>query len=143
MGELHQRLNDYADGLPEELWQSALTVDAEVPLAHLDRRVVSELERLEPLGEQNPEPVLASHGVQVRGDIRRLGSRGKHLSFFARQGESAFRVIGFNLGERKGELAAVADNGSLAYTPTLSTFRSSTPEVELKLCDFRATSAEG
>jgi len=139
IGELHDRLNEYAQGLPGELWQPALRVDAEVPLAHLDRRVVGELQRLEPVGERNPEPVLASHGVEVRGEIRRLGARGKHLSFFARQGRSALRVIGFNLGERKGELAAVADNVSLAYTPTLSTFRSSTPEVELKLCDFRPT----
>ncbi|MCK4300537.1 MAG: hypothetical protein KAX80_13425, partial [Planctomycetes bacterium] len=129
----------HAHGLPEELWQPALVLEAEVPLTYLNREAVTELERLEPLGEQNPEPVLASHGVEVGGDIRRLGSRGKHLSFYARQGRSAFRVIGFNLGERKGELAAVAGNVSLAYTPTLSTFRSSLPEVELKLCDFRPT----
>ena len=137
--ELHHRLIEHAHGLPEELWQPALVLEAEVPLTYLNREAVTELERLEPLGEQNPEPVLASHGVEVGGDIRRLGSRGKHLSFYARQGRSAFRVIGFNLGERAGELAALDGPFAIAYTPTLSTFRSSSPEVELKLCDFRPT----
>ena len=139
--ELRRRLNEEARGLPPELWQPAVVVEAELPLAYLTRDVVAELERLEPLGEQNPEPVLATHGVEVGGDIRRLGSGGKHLSFYARQGGGALRVIGFGLGERAGELAALGGPLSIAYTPTLSTFRSSPPEVELKLCDFRPTPA--
>ena len=144
--QLHHRLNEFAAELPTALWQPTLVVDAEVPLTSLSRAAVAELARLEPLGEQNREPILATHGVQVTSDIRRLGSRGKHLSFYARQGERALRVIGFNLGERAAELAALASGRpagggpgpvSLAYTPTLSTFRSSEPTVELKLHDFR------
>lgn len=141
--ELRRRLNQFADELPARLWQPTLTAEAEVPLSMLTREVVAELALLEPLGEQNPQPVLISHRVEVLGDIRRLGSRGKHLSFYARQGERALRVIGFNLGERAAELAALRSARpaggavSLAYTPALSTFRSGEPEVELKLHDFR------
>ena len=137
LGELEQRLNDYARQLPEELWQPALPVDAEVALSHLNRGVVTELERLEPLGEENPDPVLVSHGVAVAGEIRRLGSRGKHLSFYARQGNSSARVIGFNLGERATELARLGGLCSLAYTPRLNAFEGAEPTVELELRDFR------
>jgi single-stranded-DNA-specific exonuclease len=137
LGELQQRLNEYALRLPEELWQPALRVDAEVALSHLNRGVVTELERLEPLGEENPDPVLVSHGVAVAGEVRRLGPRGKHLNFYARQGNCSVRVIGFNLGERAGELAKMRGSCSLAYTPRVNAYAGAEPTVELELLDFR------
>jgi len=142
LGELEERLNAYARQLPEELWQPALAVDAEVAFSHLNRGVVAELERLEPLGEENPDPVLVSHRVAIAGEIRRLGSRGKHLSFYARQGNHSARVIGFNLGERAGELAKLGGCCSLAYTPRLNAFADAEPTVELELRDFHPP-AEG
>jgi len=134
--ELRRRLNDLARGLPEELWEPTLAVDAEVLLFSLNTQAIKELERLEPLGEQNPPPVLISHDVRVAGDIRRLGSSGRHLSFYARQGNAVLRVIGFDLGDRADELARLRGACSIAYTPKLSTFNSPEPVVELELLDF-------
>ncbi len=141
--ELRERLEALTGDLPEGLWQPSLSVDAEVVLGQLNVAVVRELERLEPLGEGNPPPVLASHDVEVAGEVRRLGREGKHLSFYANQGGSALRVIAFGMGERAAELTQIRHGCSLAYTPKLSTFRRSEPEVELHLKDFQPSPGEG
>ncbi|HOT90682.1 MAG TPA: single-stranded-DNA-specific exonuclease RecJ [Anaerolineae bacterium] len=55
-----------------------LYVDAEVPLASLSWEVYDALQRLEPFGYGNAEPLLVSRRVQVL-DARTVGAEGRHL----------------------------------------------------------------
>ena len=140
---LREHLGDFARLFSEEVRRSlsdedlvpVLSVDAEVSLAQVTAELVDELQRLAPFGKGNPAPVVAAQGVLVGGEPRRIGRQGKHLSFYARQGQRAFRVVAFGMGE----LATALDGNTpidLAFTPQLNTFRGKRA-VELVARDIR------
>jgi single-stranded-DNA-specific exonuclease len=103
-------------GRPERL----LTIDATADLKEVDFSLLDWLERMEPFGRGNREPVLAVRGVVV-GGIRVL--REKHLRFDVADGGERRECIGFHLSERRAELAAADGDISLAVTATRNIFR--------------------
>jgi len=140
---LREHLGDFARLFSEEVRRClsdedlvpVLSVDAEVSLAEVTAELADELQRLAPFGKGNPAPVVAAQGVLVGGEPRRIGRKGKHLSFYARQGQHAFRVVAFGMGE----LAAALDGNTpidLAFTPQINTFRGKRA-VELVARDIR------
>jgi single-stranded-DNA-specific exonuclease len=119
---------------PEDLLPR-LQVDAEVFLDAMSTGFARELERLKPYGQHAPEPVLVARDCQLAGRCRRVGSSGKHLSFYASQGGSSFRCIAFGLGE----LAERMQRGGafhLAFTPTIDTY-TGRGDVELRVKDVQ------
>jgi len=124
------------DTLPPEARVPELVLDAEIDLRDLDAGVAAGLERLEPFGAGNPEPVLALRGVEVVGRPRRMGQRNEHVSFHLGKGGQALRCIAFRRAE---ELMPLLESGVLldaALTPQRNTFRGAT-EVEGLLRDLR------
>jgi len=114
-----------------------LDLDAEAALADISPLVVDELSRLGPFGTGNPTPLFAARNLTLAGNPQLVGSRREHLSFLARQGDTALRVIAFSkagwlneLRERKGERFA------LAFEPILNTFNRRR-EVELRAMDIQ------
>ena len=61
-------------GLSEEQLTPKLYLDAAVPFCHVTEQLVSELSLLEPFGNGNTKPVLATSNVTVCG-IRRIGKQ--------------------------------------------------------------------
>ncbi|MCE9579290.1 MAG: single-stranded-DNA-specific exonuclease RecJ, partial [Deltaproteobacteria bacterium] len=108
---------------------AAPVADAEVGLAELDERLVTELVGLGPFGQANAAPRLVARGVRVRAS-RRVGD-GSHLKLDvvdARTGVSR-GAIGFGFGDRDPGIGAIVD---LAFTPTVSEWNGSR-RVELEL----------
>ncbi|KAB8142588.1 single-stranded-DNA-specific exonuclease RecJ [Chloroflexia bacterium SDU3-3] len=100
LGELSQRLNDYADEhLPDDMLQPALEIDAEVPLAALSWDLLSQLGKLEPFGVGNPQPVLMSSRVRAVSTAR-PGRASAHLKLRLDDGAGgpSFDAIAFRLG---------------------------------------------
>ncbi|MBF0272282.1 MAG: single-stranded-DNA-specific exonuclease RecJ [Magnetococcales bacterium] len=62
------------EGNPPELFQPVLRVDGECPLGDVDLELVGRLERLQPFGRGNPEPVWVARNVRVL-DPRVLNER--------------------------------------------------------------------
>ncbi|MBF0612425.1 MAG: single-stranded-DNA-specific exonuclease RecJ [Magnetococcales bacterium] len=50
---------------PAETFWPLLTVDSEISLAQADRRLVEHIQRFQPFGMGNPEPIFVLHGVKV------------------------------------------------------------------------------
>ncbi len=65
----------------------------------------AELDRLEPFGEGNPEPLFALRGVQVES-ARPVGAEGRHLAMSLRLGAQRLRAFGPRLGHRLEALRA-------------------------------------
>lgn len=82
--------------LPEDRFLPRLEVDAELGLADVDRDIAAQLAVLEPFGEGNPRPLLASRGVFMQGR-RRVGATGDHLKFEAYDGLASIPAIAFRL----------------------------------------------
>jgi single-stranded-DNA-specific exonuclease len=122
--------------LPDDARVPELVVDADVALPDLDLAVAAGLERLEPFGAGNPEPVLAVRDVQVVGSPRRMGRDLDHVAFHVGERGRALRCIAFR---RAAELAPLLEPGTrvdVALTPQRNTFRGAT-DVEGLVRDLR------
>jgi len=90
-----------------------LLIDTVIPLEEVDWAIHALLAQLEPCGARNPQPVLASQGVQVR-EQRAIGNEQQHLKLTVRDGRGvAWDAIAFRRGDLVGQVPDCVD---VAYT---------------------------
>jgi len=116
-----------------------MDVDAAVALADLRFPLLQELERLEPFGTGNPEPLFMSRGLSV---LEKQVVGDNHLKLLVRQnGSIPFDSIGF----RMGGLAKALDAGNrridVVFRPELNEWKGSI-RIQLRLCDVRVGEEE-
>lgn len=76
-----------------------LDIDLEVDIHALDRKLVDELQMLEPCGTGNRQPVLMARNVHI-SEYRTVGKDGRHLKLrLSRASQPPLDAIGFRLGE--------------------------------------------
>src|SRR6266481_2945710 len=140
--ELKLRLDTFARGrlTPEDLLPE-LKIDADITLKDVTPQLLENLRQLEPFGQGNPEPVFASHGVNLVFPPRVI--KDKHIKFRVNQtlpegcGSYNYEAIGWRMAERlAGESYMPGDRLDLAFTVTVNNH----PDfggLELVLEDFR------
>ncbi|MCX5695590.1 MAG: single-stranded-DNA-specific exonuclease RecJ [Candidatus Omnitrophica bacterium] len=97
----------------EDLMPS-LDIDMELNLADLNEDLVRELERLEPFGAGNPEPLFYTRGLKLKGQPQSLARQ--TLKFWVSDGKSSFQVIGFGMNGLRSSLIA-AKSLDMVYVP--------------------------
>jgi len=122
--------------LTEHGLRPTLSIDVEAPLASVTRTLVREMDQLEPFGQENPQPLLSSNGLNVVGQVRRMGAQGRHLSFRVRQGRAAMRAVAFGMGDLAETLDRLDGPCDLAYVPQINSWRGR-DDVELMVKDIR------
>jgi single-stranded-DNA-specific exonuclease len=85
-------------------YRPLLSIDAEIRLEEVDDALLDFIERLEPFGEGNPQPVFCARAVQVVGEPVVVGKERQHLRMTVRQGGSILSAIGFGMGRRRAEV---------------------------------------
>ena len=115
----------------------ALGIDAEVTLDSVNEGLAGEIERLMPFGHGNREPILAAVDVSIAGKPRRVGSEGRHLSLFVRQGATSFRAIAFGMGELIDQLEAQKDGWAIAFVPKINEWNGKR-NLELEIKDIQS-----
>jgi single-stranded-DNA-specific exonuclease len=92
-----------------------LSIDAEIRLEEVDDALWAFIERLEPFGEGNPQPLFLTRAVEVVGEPTLVGKEQQHLRMTVRQGSALLSTIGFGMGRRLPEVK----QGSLdlVYSP--------------------------
>jgi single-stranded-DNA-specific exonuclease len=122
---LRERLADYAaTHLQGEMLQRKRLADALVPLNVVTREALDALAALEPVGEGNPEPALATLGVRILA-LRAVGEGGKHVRMEVSDGVLSVPAIAFRQGHLAGEFAA-GDWVDIIYRPTLNVWQGQT-----------------
>ena len=125
----------YAAGFPEEVFAPTLHIDAVASMEQVDEALVTAIERFEPFGPDNAEPLLVSHGVEVVGYPRKVGKN--HLKLTVRAGERTLEAIAWG---RSAEIVNVeVGTGSrldICYTVGRRTYGGRT-STQLTLRDFR------
>jgi single-stranded-DNA-specific exonuclease len=96
-----------AVGVPE-LEKPILTVDAEVSASELDEALLDDLERFEPTGEGNAQPVFFLRGLRVV-DKRAVGANGAHLKLTLASDRRVWDAIAFRQGGRAEKLPSRVD----------------------------------
>lgn len=109
----HERLS-LTDLMP------CLDIDMELNLSDLNREVIAELEKLEPFGAGNPEPLIYTRGLKLKGEPQTLSR--ETLKFWASDGNTTYQAIGFGMSGLKGSLAQ-ANSFDLVYTPRIDNWR--------------------
>lgn len=113
-----------------------LNVDAEVRLADLTLRSVTELERLGPFGRANPRPVLASTRVELSEPPKKMGEGERHLDLRVKHYGKVMRAIAFGRAAWADEIAAVEGPFSICFAANINRFRGQ-ENVELQLLDWQ------
>ena len=113
-----------------------LNIDAEVTLSMLSKALVSELARLSPYGEGNPVPLFAAINLRVVGQPRRIGSTGKHLSFYVKQGDTSLRTVAFGMGNLVDKLKQNGNMCSIVFTLKINNWMDN-ENLELEVKDIK------
>ncbi len=113
--------------------RASMSADVEVPLSQLTFSLIEQLERLQPTGYGNPEPVFISRKVKVQG-ARAVGADGKHLKLSLTDGRFTFDAIGFRLGDLLPNLPPMVD---VLYTFEVNEYNGR-KSLQLNLKDIKA-----
>jgi single-stranded-DNA-specific exonuclease len=120
---------------PEEL-APTIEIDAELELSAVNRALAEELARLAPFGEGNREPLFMARNVEVHSEVRRMGTSGRHLSFWVKQGDASFRATAFGQGDLAEELERVR-RCAIAFVPRVNIWRGKmSVEVDVRDIQF-------
>ena len=111
-------------------------IDAEVRLADLTHRAVTELENLGPFGAGNPRPVFAASSCDVPGPPKKMGEGGRHLDLRVRHYGKSMRAIAFGQGEWADEITQNDGPISICFAPKINRFRGR-ETVEMQLIDWQ------
>jgi single-stranded-DNA-specific exonuclease len=97
IAEFRRRINDFAHQTLElqDLIPS-INVDMELALSDLNQELTLDLEKLQPFGHGNPEPLFYTRSLQLKGTPR-LYSRDT-LKFWVSDGKLTYQAIGFGMG---------------------------------------------
>lgn len=132
IGAFTERIDEVAaSSLKKEDFIPKLFIDGELNVKELNFSLMKEIERLEPFGVGNPEPVFAITDAEVLYP-KIVGSN--HLKFKLRQGNAGADAIGFNMG---GFIDSLNDEKvDAAVTPKLNEWQG-TLAVQMKIKDIK------
>lgn len=114
----------------------SLNLDAECSLSMLTLGMMKDVLRLEPYGAENPKPRFMTGGLEISGEVKKIGKDERHLSFFVRQGLTRMRAVAFGMSERLEELMSEGGKCCLAYTPVINEWQGRR-SVEIQVNDFQ------
>ncbi|NLV74384.1 MAG: single-stranded-DNA-specific exonuclease RecJ [Chloroflexi bacterium] len=128
----------FAAASATELYTPRILVDAIVPLRMVTPASPRELRALEPTGEANPEPSLATLGLTLQ-QIRTVGADGQHLRLQVSDGQRSLPAIAFRQGARITEFKP-GQAIDLIYQPSLDSWLGQ-ETLQLVVSDVRAHQA--
>ena len=132
--ELTRRLKEIIDGIvSDEELVPTLEIESALDPKDITMSLASELELLDPHGEENPPPVFVSYGLKLI-DMRRVGD-GTHLKARFTDGKVTLDSIGFSLGDLASKLK-LGDLYDLAYNLEVNEFNG-LESAQLNLVDIR------
>ncbi|HLD50756.1 single-stranded-DNA-specific exonuclease RecJ [candidate division WWE3 bacterium RIFOXYC1_FULL_40_10] len=109
-------------------------VDIELPLEAIDIELVQNLEKLQPFGVGNREPVFAVTGVKVK-NIDIIGKSAQHVKLTVTAGKKDYKAIYFN-GKQACESLCLGDIVDLAFTLKINEFNNKR-SVDLVVVDIK------
>ncbi len=128
------RLNEIARrSLKRADLQPPLRLDAEVQLAQISMTGIAELDRLRPIGQENPPVQFFARGVTHARPLQRMGKDRQHVKLWVTDGKTTHECVWWNAGE----LSLPVGTFDLAFAPQVNDFNGRS-SVQLKVLDWRA-----
>jgi single-stranded-DNA-specific exonuclease len=114
-----------------------LTLDVEAPLNALTVSVVQDLDKLEPYGNQNRQPLFLTGGLKIVETPKCVGQGERHLRFKVKQEGTSLWCIGFGMADRLPDLMSQGGQCNLACRPQVNEWNGYR-SVQLEVHDFQA-----
>ncbi|MDX9752823.1 MAG: single-stranded-DNA-specific exonuclease RecJ [bacterium] len=118
-----------------EVVNQPLWLDAALSLEQIDHQLMAELQRLQPFGEGNPEPVFYAK-ASMNGYGARIVGNG-HLKLSLQHPRGIVDAIGFNLGYKLETLGGEGSPIELAFRCRYNEFQGK-KSIDLNLLDIRS-----
>jgi single-stranded-DNA-specific exonuclease len=132
------RLNDIARrALKSDQLQPALELDAEVGLEEMNLQSLHSLDRIKPIGQGNPSVQFHSRGLAHQRPLQRVGAEKQHVKMWLTDGTTTHEAVWWSAGNESLPVGKF----DVAFTPEINRYNSR-PSVQLRLLDWRPTSAE-
>lgn len=133
----NESINSYAEAnTTSDIFESKLFIDTTASLYEINKNLLSDLEKFEPFGTENPLPTFATFGLEVVGLPRVVGK--EHLRFKVREKkELVMEAIAFGRHEDILKLVPGKENHiDIAYEFNEHTFAGKT-KIQLKVRDLK------
>ena len=127
------RLNRASENSGENTKAAPRLADAELSPKELTMKFVKDMERMEPFGPGNPEPVFLSRGLRVKGEVRKRGKDTMQCWMTDEAGAVTCEVIGFRRYEKWRKNDPKQTSFEIVYRPALKNFNGiETMQLELQ-----------
>jgi single-stranded-DNA-specific exonuclease len=143
VAELRERLSQYAaTRLTKEDRVAELECAAELPLDRITPALMRWVEKLEPLGMENPEPLFIARDIRLMSEPRTMKERHVRLSLAQGENNGGWKAVGWNMAAAVEAMnLAVGDKLDIVYRLR----ENEHPEfggLELELLDLRPSQSE-
>ena len=102
---MRQRIVEYAVAhLTPESITPTLACDAQLPLDQISTALYAAIERLQPYGMDNEEPLFVARNVLVTGEVRVLKERHIKVKLATGDGDSTISALAWRWADRFAEL---------------------------------------
>lgn len=130
-------INEIADTVltPDDLIP-CLDIDMEITLGSLDDNAVEGINKLQPFGESNPEPVFCSRNLKLARPAVII--KGEHVKLWVSNGNKTLEAIGFGLARDKDIGAIIKSSPALdlVYTVSFNNWQGM-QSIQLKIKDVK------
>ncbi len=133
---LRRRLSQAFIDTREEVAPPAVNIDVILPLPQLTLDFGFQLQRLEPFGAGNPQPVFASQDLSL-ASVAKVDQKGQHRRLTVQDHDSNRQTIYW---WRSANLALPDGRFDVAYTIEVSTYKDD-PQLQLSLTDWQQREA--
>ena len=113
----------------ESTFEKSLDIDTLLPFHQIDEVLLNDLQRLRPFGIGNPTPIFTAEDLNFSGPSI-VGK--SHLKMRVSFGKHQFEAIGFQMGNRLGE---IGEKGRIAFTPDWNEYQG-VRNIQLKIKDI-------
>ena len=126
--------------LTDGMRQRLLKIDSEASLHEFNVDTVEDIMELGPFGTANRQPLFLAREVSFAGEPSYVGRKGEHVSFEVESGGTFFGGIAFGMAQQFKRTDVTKGKYDLVFAPMLSTWRTMSKTVQLRLRDFRPSS---
>lgn len=114
-----------------------IEIDAEIKASELDFELAQQIQKLEPFGIENREPIFLMNNMIIQ-EIKVVGNGEKHLKFFLRSKDGSpkiFEAIGFNFNSDFSHLK-VGDEINIIFNLEIDSWNGN-QKIQLRLIDLK------
>lgn len=136
LNELKDSLNLFIEkNYNKSIFIKKLKIDSEIPFSLINFDLLSLIEKFEPFGQDNEEPIFLTKNFRIF-EIKKIGSQKNHLSLLLEFGEKKFKAVYFSFPKELEEEIYLGQKVDIVYKIKKNFFNNKI-NLDLNILDMR------